>query len=81
MREGRIHDLPHEVRVTHHTRLDLLLHLHEVGRAHAQVRKAGDAAQSSKAEWCLRDVWKSFFEIIVVRVDFSHIVVRVGVTY
>ena len=53
-----VHDLPHEVRVAHHARLDLLLHLHEVGGTHPEVRKAGETAQTAKAERCLADIFK-----------------------
>ncbi len=48
--QRRVHDLPHEVRIAHHVGLDLLLHLHEVGRTHAEVGQAGEAAKAAQAE-------------------------------
>ena len=51
-----IHDLSHEVRIAHHVGLDLLLHLHEVGRAHSETPEAREATEVSEAEWGLASV-------------------------
>ena len=52
--------MSHEVRVAHHVGLDLLLHLHEVGRAHAEARKAREATEVSEAERSLARInWKN----------------------
>ena len=48
--ERAVHDLPQHVGVAEHLALHPLLHLHEVGRSHAQVGHPGEAAHRTHAE-------------------------------